>query len=288
MGCGSACDEREHEETFCKDMYKNFTTGNVKGIIDAATPTAFMEMTEDKVPYKGKYTGAEDLKKFFEEIGKAWGGEKGVAIEFKPHDFKVEAAGKVVNKVSIIQLTPNGQVILGTETHTWTGVDPENKKWGSLTVTDAGFHGKAFGGEANQAELLTHVSWQLFGEGKTDVIIKDTMTKDCKFSLFQDDAEASAKVPYAGVYTLEDMKKPFDAMQKNWKMDQTFSFKPTEFKADGNTVTMTAEIDCVTTTGKPIKGTETHVAECALDENGCIKVKTWTVTGGAHHYSAFA
>ena len=94
-------------------------------------------------------------------------------------------------------------------------------------------------------------------------------------------------VPYAGSYSKAEMSKPFAAMVENWKMDETFKFAPTEFKADGNTVTMTAVIDCFTKAGKPIKGTEVHTAIVAPNADGVLQIKSWDVTQGSHHVEAF-
>ena len=107
--------------TNCAQMYDKFTTGDVKGILEAAAENASMEIKADpSVPYAGKHTGVEALGKMFEAIGQAWGGPKGIAIAFAPHDFSTcQEGGKVENKVTIRQLTPGGNVILGEETHSW-------------------------------------------------------------------------------------------------------------------------------------------------------------------------
>lgn len=188
----------------------------------------------------------------------------------------------------------------------------------STQVTDCGFHEAAFDPAASQPELLCKLAWTLFGEGKTDQIIANLMGEGAVFELFADLPEGTA-VPYAGSFT-EGWERPFGArrtaeppattrppslstrprlsaqcaspphsgaMFSSWKIDDTFHFEPTSFEADGCTVVMSADIDCLTAAGRHIKGTEAHTAVVAAGPTGALTIKSWVVSGSAHHAAAF-
>ena len=76
-------------------------------------------------------------------------------------------------------------------------------------------------------------------------------------------------------------------MFSSWKIDDTFHFEPTSFEADGCTVVMSADIDCLTAAGRKIKGTEAHTAVVAAGPTGALTIKSWVVSGSAHHAAAF-
>jgi len=287
MGCGQS--RESPQKKLALKMYECFGKGDIKGILDAGSENMFFDFVGGG-PYKGKHEGKAAVEKFFGLIGQHWGGPKGVTIEFSPSDFQEHGDSKLVNMVTIKQLTPGGQVIFGTETHTWTFKDG---KWSSLTVSpnDPDMHAAAFEGKENQAIILCKMCWSLFGQGRTDEIIKHCNLENATFDLMAGE-EGVDKVPYGGKYIQgvegKGFEIPFKKMQESWVFDKDFVFKPTEFKANGNVVTMTAEIDCMTVGGKKIKGTETHTAVCERDANGILKTKSWTVSNGKHHIQAFA
>jgi len=279
------------EEAFCTAIYDKFKTGKIKAIIDAATEDAtFNAEFDSSVPYAGTYKGKEEIGVFFEKVGKAWGGPKGCAIEFTPHDFKIKEKGVIENFVTIKQLTPAGKVIFGTEKHVWSGVDTKAKKWGGMTVSASeDYHRAAFDEKTSQPEILCKMAWDVFKKGQFDVLVGKLQTQDCVLSLMQDekDKEGLGMVPYAGAFEGKDQFKAFGAMGKSWVFDEKFKQDPMNFKTDGMTVTMDVEVDITTTSGKKIKGKERHVGVCVADENGCLRLKSWTVTNGGHHVAAF-
>jgi len=271
-------------------MYDCFGKGDIQGILDGAHEEGMLMNFLGGGPYKGKFEGKAGVKNFFDLIGNNWGGPKGVTIEFTPSDFKKDTDGNLANTITIKHLTPEGKVLFGTETHVWTFKDG---KWNTLTVTPHApdMHAAAFEGKENQAIILCKMCWSLFGQGRTDEIIKYCNAEKATFDLMSGE-EGVEKIPYGGKYINGEEGKgfeiPFKKMQESWVFDKDFVFKPTEFKANGNTVTMTAEIDCMTVGGKKIKGTETHVAVCERGANGILRTKSWTITNGKHHALAFA
>lgn len=270
-----------------------FTSGNIEGLITAGTDDCVFDASDfgDNVPYKGTYNGKAEAKSFFEKIGKAWGAgpHGGVAITFESSNFEVKD-GYCKCSMKIRQLTPDGKVLLGTETHVWEELDVKNKKWKKFTVTQDPdkLHDIAYDPNTNQPILMCKLCWSLFNDGKIDDIVDKANVPGGTFSLLQDEAKESSVVPYAGVYSTEKMKEAFGKMMESLKMDESMKWNATDFKADGMIVTMTAEADMYTVGGAHIKSTEEiHVAEVVVREGGALGTKDWTITKGSAHIAAF-
>lgn len=293
MGCSSS--RYGAEETFCRNMYKHFTSGQPGKIVEAMAEGGTFECP-GTAPYCGTYKQGDKEGKsvadFFAAVEKNWGDEKKPPkiITFEPSGFSVEG-NKVTNKVYLRVLTSTGKVIIGSEDHTWTLSD-DKKKITAFKV-DQKIHDAAFADDANQAVLMAKLCWSLFEKGKHKEIVEQTQTKESKFSLFKDSQDDKVKdVPYAGVFVGAKMMEAFKAMTESWIFNDEFKFAPDEeFKGvDATTCIMNAKGNIPVKGGKVIKfDQEGHKCVITTTEAGHVQVTSWDVTGsGEKHAAGFA
>lgn len=310
MGCTTSRTVSE-EQKFCEELYGFFTKGEIPKIIEAAADGATMTFPEG-CPYSGVYTKGDKtgngLVNMFENIGKAWGGEKGRGVKFTrgydekgtrivpmPEDLGSYETkdGKTTCSNWVIQLCPGGAVVSGIEKHCWE-IDLENKKFKSMVVSDTQFHNDAFDKKVNQSEILSKTAWKLFSIGDTDTIIDKLQNGKGTFSVGGEEA-AAAGVPYGGVWVEggDEKKSQKVAFQKMMgEIGQSlmtggkFEVKEGGYSSKDSTVTMAAVIKVKNTAGKSIEGEETHV--CVTEKvDGLTVMKDWTVTGVEHHIAAY-
>jgi len=267
------------EQKFCEEMYGYFVKGEIPKIIEAAADGATMTFPEG-CPYSGVYTkgntDGKGLKNMFENIGKAWGGEKGRTVKMtRGYDEKNKRSaalpkgfgsyetkdGKTTCDNWLIHLCPGGQVVSGIEKHTWE-IDVKTQKWKSMVASETKFHNDAFDPKVNQSEILSKAGWALFSVGDTDTIINMLQAEGATMNGGGEEAE-KAGVPYGGLWTKGDAKKSIKAMMGTMlgeigaslqQEGNKFEVKEGGYSSVGNKVTMKAVIKATNTAGKAIEG----------------------------------